>query len=305
MEHTPRVGVVVVTYNRPEHLSGTLAAIHASGWPFASVVVVDNGMSPSARSVVTEWAERLPVEHHQMAENLGPAGGAAFGFKLLLDRDVDYLTWSDDDDAWGGEGSFGDLMEIIQGDSSIGAVGRTGFYWDWHTGKLKRIPDEDLDGPTPVGSLMGGGSVMTVRVDVVRKIGLPRADLFWGFEDIEYALRIARAGYGLVVDGAALLDRRVAANRLGDVGRSSQPRCVMGMREFYDNRNYIAVMRTEYKRYDLILRRIAEVIVKSGTESVRHPRSGLPYAALQARAIVDGIAGRLGRREPPGSRRSA
>lgn len=301
MKANPKVGAVVVTFNRPEKLNLTLKAILGCGWDFAYIFVADNGRSAATEAVVRGWADRLPVDYHAMSDNLGPAGGAAHGFRELIDRGAEYVTWSDDDESFGG-GRFDRLMAVFDQSDRIGAVGRSGYYWSWRTGQLSRVPDEDLSGATVVDCINGGGSQLTVKSEVVEAVGLPRADLFWGFEDIEYSLRIARAGYTLAIDGDGLLSRRAAAGRLGAVSGTSRSRAELGMREYYDNRNYLAVMKGEYSRYDLMTRRIATIVAKAAQELVRHRRAGWPYAALQARAIGDGLRGRLGARVPPENR---
>src|SRR5215211_4500125 len=98
---TPAVDAIIVTFERPESLVECLQSALAQTVSPRSLVVVDNGSPPLARSAIADAqpsSTDLRVLHP--GANLGPAGGYSAGFAHLRERvgNLDWVLLLDDDD---------------------------------------------------------------------------------------------------------------------------------------------------------------------------------------------------------------
>ena len=89
--HTPRVAVVVVTYNSADVLPACLESLRDGGADdvvLTDVVVVDNA-SEDASTEIAKGTDGLPISVVQMTENVGFAAGINAGVTALRDRPPD------------------------------------------------------------------------------------------------------------------------------------------------------------------------------------------------------------------------
>ena len=170
--HRPPMHVVavVVTYKRPE-VARCVRLLRAQTRPPEDILVVDNG--GEARAALADDPDVRIVD---TGENLGPAGGYGVGFASALDMGADKI-WALDDDSEPDRSCLERLLAHHPGTARIlvprqvKPLGWEGFPPSWH-------------GPL-------------IDAEVVRTIGLPRADLFFWAEDTEFYERAAAAGFVL------------------------------------------------------------------------------------------------------------
>jgi GT2 family glycosyltransferase len=95
---TPRVSVVVSSYQRPERLAALFDAIRAQTLDRDAyeLIVVDNGSGPSTASVLRDELARdeLPLRTVRHERTLGPAGGRNSGWRLAR---AELVAFTDDD----------------------------------------------------------------------------------------------------------------------------------------------------------------------------------------------------------------
>lgn len=297
-----KFGSFILTYNRPEHLQRTIGIMLDQTTPPDLLLVVDNGNSEEAASIVQEVADGRVV-YQATGENLGSAGGVAYGMEWLYHRGFDWMHSVDDDNPPPTQDTVQRLQELIarNDDGKLGAVAAFGTRWNWKTGEYDRLPDSALHGDVRVDTL-GGNSHLTVRKEVIAQIGTPEKAFFFGFYDPLYCLRMAQAGWFLMVDGDLMRISREQANRL-DLQRHrsvvpSDPYTAI-WRRYYVSRNYIYRMRRTFDRPDLARRETGKALLRSATSWARGPRYGAHYTHLQMKGVLDGYAGRLGRRVEP------
>jgi GT2 family glycosyltransferase len=285
-------------------LAQTLAALLAQSYPPAWIAVVDNGADAATAEVCRAWPREV-VTYLPMAENLGPAGGAAAGLQAAAAAGYDWIYWGDDDDPPRTRDTLARLAALAAGSGAdVAAVGAVGAVWDWRRGAMVRLADSALHGVVEV-DVIAGGSQLLVRRAVVLSAGTPNAGLFFGFEEPEYCLRLRRAGYRLLVDGELMRVYRTRAGRM-NLAQARVPHLPDRhalWREYYSTRNYIYAMRAEFGRPDLALRQSVRTVGKMGLAFGRGMRYGAAYARQQARGIVDGWRGRLGRTVLPVAKR--
>ena len=107
----PRVGVVIVTWNRKDYVLRLLDSIRRNAYPNWSVLVVDNASSDGSDAAIRRehpWVRclRNPV-------NLGGSGGFNTGLRHYLDEGYDYV-WLLDNDVEVEPGALEVLIETLE-----------------------------------------------------------------------------------------------------------------------------------------------------------------------------------------------
>lgn len=292
-----------VTYRRPELLERTLRIVLSQSRPPRRVLVMDNDPAASALDVAKRLsAEGFLVDHRNLGENRGPAGAAAAALSELHSDGTEWALWIDDDDPPGRHDDLERLLAMIPtAPRPLAMIGAVGHRWSWSTGRVVRTPDVDLvPGPLEV-DYVAGGCQPIINVPAAAAVGYPDARLFFGLEELEFCLRLRRAGYLIVVDGQLMRDRREAAGRL-ELKRHWMPvasEWASPWRQYYSTRNYIFFTRTTFARPDLAASWAFRSLAKAIAGTVRHPRQGVTIAAAQLRGIRDGYLSRMGKTEAP------
>lgn len=244
------------------------------------------------------------IAYESMGANLGAAGGAAAGAARLLEAGYDWIHFVDDDNPPRTPTTLERLCQLIDRypePDGVGAVAGTGSRWDWRRGRHDRIPDAELLGDVDIDTT-GGGQQFIVRREAMAAVGPPEADLFFGFYDPLYCLRIRTAGYRIVIPGEMALESRARAGRLDferkPAFRPRDPEHAI-WRRYYVTRNYIHEMRRTFDRPALARREAFKALARSTTAWFRGPRYGARFTTLELRGILDGYRDRLGRTVEP------
>ena len=174
-----------------------LLSLAAQTRPPDDLVVVDNDADPMTHEIVRTAAPA--AEYVPATENLCPAGGIALGMRRLLERacDRDWLVTLDDDNPPLDDMTLATLCEFAREMSGreplTAAVGWGGARFDRRKGQMVRIDDAELGGAVTV-DYIAGNQFPLYSVAAVRAVGPFRGDLFFGFEELEYGLRLFRHG---------------------------------------------------------------------------------------------------------------
>ena len=292
------VAKFITTFNRPDRLREVVEATLGQTRRPDLLLIVDNGDPVPTRKI----ADTYGVEYHSTGSNVGPAGAAAFALRHLAERGFDWIAWGDDDTPPMTPDTFATLMELAEdAPPDVAGVGAVGARFDWATGEIRRLHDTELVGPVDV-DVIGTGHQLITRASLVDDVGVPDPELFFGFYDPEYCLRIRAAGHRLLVPGELLLEYRKVWNRLGlDVRRSVRPRPQPHQlwRRYYVTRNYIHMMRRRFDRPDLARREAVKAAFRSVMALLRGPRYARAFVPLQLRGVIDGYRSRLGRSVAP------
>jgi GT2 family glycosyltransferase len=191
-ESEERVGVVVLTHDRPWELARTLERMLALP-ERPPVVVVDNGATADG-----ELGARFPgIEVLRLPRNLGAAGRNA-GAAMLT---TPYVAFCDDD-SWWAPGALCRAADLLDGDPRLGLV----------TGKVLVGSDERIDptctemarSPLPAAPDLPGRAVLgflcaatVVRRRMFLRVGGFESRFFLGGEEALLAIDVAAAGYAL------------------------------------------------------------------------------------------------------------
>ena len=296
-----RVFAVLPTYRRQLLFAEMLRKVLDQDRPPDWIVIVDNESNDETEAISQRFRMTQPDRpwiYLRSPENLGSAGGWAYGMEAVLEHanDQDWiLTLDDDNPPENAEllRRMFDFAEIQrQADPHLGAVGVVGARFNWWTGNLVRVRDEELSGPVSV-DYVGNGHMAMYSVRLIREIGPFRGDLFFGHTEVEFGLRLRRAGYRVLAHGDVWKQRRIRKNKIG-IKRKPRRTCEIHWRKYYVTRNYIAMM-LQFGRLDLALKRaLIQVVVKPVATLLVSPRRAYYGWRLGLRAAWDAFRGKMG-----------
>jgi rhamnopyranosyl-N-acetylglucosaminyl-diphospho-decaprenol beta-1,3/1,4-galactofuranosyltransferase len=220
---SPRVFIVITTFNRAEYLRELLDSISGLQPAPAGVVVVDNASTDGTAEVLGSLGLPVPVVVERLPVNVGGAGGFAAGIARALAEGADWLWLMDDDvvvlpDALAAFTPWMSRYSCIHG-RRYDHAGEP-FFW-------QHLLNETIGVHLPVrGNVFATSPVfhtnvgcfegMLVAADVVREIGLPDARFFLNGDDTTYGWLISQHYPVAYVDAFVL--RKTRAQRQVDLG---------------------------------------------------------------------------------------
>lgn len=289
-----RLMAVVLSWDRCED---TLACLESLAG--VETICVDNGSQDGSADAV---AGRFPgVELVRNAENLGYAAGNNAGIRRALERGADWV-WLVNNDALVDGGAAAALEEAARARPDAGVLACKVYFAEppdvlWYAGGrfnlllgysgrqagYGRRDDGRFDALRDVGRATG--AAMAVSRAAVERAGLLDEELFAYVEDVEWCLRIRRAGFAVVFVPDARVWHRVSASTGGAGSAASL---------YYDTRNSLVVCE-RYRPLPPPLRglRRASVVGAHLVQAARLPnRREAAAAVLEGRRDFKG--GRLG-----------
>lgn len=297
---------VLVTYRRPAALAITLQRLAQQDRSLDRLVVIDNEASDASRTAVAgARGVTGETEHLEMPENLGFTGGVAAGMRRVLEfaDDGDWIVVLDDDDPVPYANVLSELaafgQRMLERDPRTAGVALHGGRFDWRRGQIARVRDTELHGPVKVDHVAGNG-VPFFRVGAVRDAGTFHAPLFFGLSEIEFGLRLTRAGYSFYAHGDLWLRRRQDSDRLGVDAGPSWRLAPMNWRRYYVLRNSIYMLK-RFDHRETALRVTVVNLAKPMVNLPLTPRLAWRHLLVNLRACRDGWTGRMGRTFEPDS----
>ena len=296
---------VLVTFRRPAALAITLERLSEQDRKLDHLVVIDNAPTDASRAAVSAAAGiATSIEHLEMAENLGFTGGVAVGMRRVLELadDADWIVVLDDDDPVPYATVFSDLERfgerMIAADPKTAAVGISGGRFDWRLARIGASRTPSFMDTWPSTTLPGTRCPSTWRLRSAL-VGPFHAPLFFGLSEIEFGLRLRRAGFALYGHGELWHRRRRETGRFGlDQRRPSRRLAQVNWRRYYVLRNTIYMLR-RFGHPGTAVRVTLIHVAKPIVNIPLDPRLGFRHLAISLRACRDGWTGRMGRRLEP------
>jgi glycosyltransferase involved in cell wall biosynthesis len=296
---------VLVTFRRPDALATMLEKLADQDRSIDHLFVVDNAPDDRNRALVASYADRgFAATYVPSEQNTGPAGGIRIGMERVLEvaEGGDWVLLLDDDDPpWESDwvGSLWTFAGELDGlDPAVAGVGTGGSRFDRRRGRLVRPADRELEGAVPV-DVIGGNQFPLYRVKAIREVGPFRWDLFFGFDDLEFGLRLRAAGWTMYTLAQIQLERRRRQGRLGLAESPSVAVRAVGWRSYYSLRNLIWICRSQGWRGAALRVSLVHGLAKPAMNLFGQPRQAWQALRLNGRACVDAWRGRLGRTVDP------
>lgn len=289
---------VLVTYHRVSELRASLGALRRQRRPLDRLVVVNNGtpgdldqLADELRFAATDGADVIDT-----GDNLGPAGGIAVGMRRALESasDDDALVLLDDDDPLPDDAVLHELVVALtvgrRERPTLAGVALRGARLDRRTGVLHGA--RPVEGEATDVDYLKSGWAATYSVAAVRQVDVFDASLFFGFDDLEYGLRLRDAGFVLEVhDG-----RR-------DAPAESPPPAAAYRRSpwrtYYTTRNLVVIYRRYGLRSAAARTGFVQGVAKPVANLLRRPRNARVQAHMAIAGLTHALRGRMGRRVEP------
>ncbi|MFN0152027.1 MAG: glycosyltransferase [bacterium] len=200
----PRLSIVVVAYNSAEDLPGCLESIARTTRVPHEVIVVDNASSDGTRALLRERRDVALVESdvnvgYSRAANLGIRRARGEAVVLLNPDTLATPGWDERMLAHvaPGVGAVGPLSNYVAGQQKF-EMHVTLAGGQITIEELARVLAERNAGRTIETKLLIGFCLLITRA-ALDAVGAMDEDLFLGNDDLEYSLRLRRAGFRLVI----------------------------------------------------------------------------------------------------------
>ena len=294
----PLVYVVILNWNKSADTLACLDSVRGQYYENCRVVVVDNGSTVEAvRALETAPRTFILIRN---GRNVGFTGGVNIGIRYAIAEGADYV-WLLNNDARADPSALGLMVAAAEADTRIGLVSpvvrnsdsggvidfaggtfdpykmifemtnKIDVYADW----VKRNPDR----------IWVTGTALLIRAKLAAEIGLFDDRFFAYYEDNDYSVRSAKAGYlNVVVPEAQIL------HESGPPGRATpvkQPYFY-----YYMARNLILLRRKHCGA--LWDARSWMWMLADQLKQVRSLRGNPRYQSAIRAGIADGFLGRFG-----------
>ena len=285
----------VITYQRPTILHETIQKLFSQSCPPEKLWIIDNSEDLLTQKLIKSLNDERLV-YHRVGYNAGPAGGAGIGLTLVSNAGYDWILWGDDDDPPPFPETFEKQFLAIKDSKiqNIGQVGIVGQRFNYHLGKIDRITDFELQNSNllQVDTISGGQCKIVSRI-VIEAGVLPNHNLFYGFEELDFDLKLKRKGFKSIVEGGFFLSLRKRYNRI-DFNRPIYiKKSSAGLkRQYYSTRNLIYILKS-----NRLISALLYQIFKNCLKSLIGFKYGFSYGIENfqniVKGVVDGVSGKL------------
>ncbi len=274
-----RLGGFIITYNRPKILLETIRKLFDQSFPPELLWIVDNSENLETDHAIAGLLDPR-IKYYRMGYNAGPAGAAKKGLELCGAEDLDWIYWGDDNDPPFFEDTFEKLLSIQDANPYCGIIGSVGHFFDRKKGVIKRIQSRLLEKKDCLEvDVVAGGMSMLVNKSVIKSGIFPDEDLFFGFEELDFCLKVSRRGFSILVHCGVFLELRKLHKRT-DFERPLYKKKTNPSREYYSLRNLLMISDK------LTLNAMKSRLIKKWlAKAVYGFRYGIGYGVQNARMI--------------------
>lgn len=235
----------IITFNRPSLIGNTLNQILNQSLSPSIIWIIDNSDNLETRIVISKLTD-YRIRYYHMGYNAGPAGAAAKGFDLCLNDGADWIFWGDDNDPPPNKFVFEELFkmkDLLPSTFKVGQIGMVGQRFNSKKGVISRVRNEELIQPWVMVDNIGGGQSKIINSEVI-KIGVaPNSNLFFGFEELDFDLKMKKKGFSSFVSGPLMLMQRQKYNTLNKKKSKSYIfRDFSNWRALYSHRNLLFIL---------------------------------------------------------------
>lgn len=218
-DQNPRVAIVVINWNGGDDTLACLDSLARVQYSERYVLVVDNASQDGSPERIRACHPEVTLLESQI--NLGFTGGNNLAIKAALQKGADYVLLLNPDTLVSAD-FLEKMVSVGEADPSIGVLGPTIYYhsrpeviWsaggaiDWEHGVARMIGLGEIDrgqyGLEPRAVDFVTGCAMLVKRKALEAAGLLDEGFFAYYEEVEWCVRIRRAGYQIVyVPGATI-----------------------------------------------------------------------------------------------------
>lgn len=284
-----KIGIIIVTYNRLDCLKKCLGALYNLEKLYSKIYIINNNSTDGTEEYLSNINQsEVKINCCTLNENLGGSYGFWYGMKIAIEDGMDFI-WGMDDDAYPQKGSLHAILEACNSFDMNNTALWSNSHSHFNNSSLDKI--QLINSWTFVGFFISS--------TLIRRIGLPRNDLFIFFDDKEYANRIIKSGASIYKINDSIIIHEGALN----ITNNDQyvTRKFMG-------KNYSLQLLPSWKWYYLIRNKI--LISENLNDKVKAIRFGLIMiiksfiirygkTKIMIQALIHGIIGVSGKKVDP------
>lgn len=295
----PKVAVVILNYNNPHDTIECVNSLMRNSYENFEVILIDNGSTDNSVEMLKTLKYRN-LTFIRNEKNLGFAGGCNIGIRHALRSGADYVLLLNNDTVVR-EDFLDSLMEQALKHPDAGVIGPkiyfydesnkiwfAGGYIDWkydgaHVGYGK--PDAgEYNAEKPVEFVTG--CAMLVKREVLERVGLLDSSLFLYQEDVDFCIRVRKAGYKCIYIPYPHVWHKGGAT-------TKERRRMSPLHRYWGTRNKLALFRKNFGRLrfaEVVLREI--LVVTPILILLYAHRRHFDLIPAQLRGIIDGLKGK-------------
>jgi GT2 family glycosyltransferase len=267
---SPSVAIILVNWNGYEYSRQCLESLRLCTYRHFKIILIDNASHDnSGKKLAEEFPE---VIFHQNNSNLGFTGGNNVGLKLALASDFEYSLLLNNDTIV--EPNFLEqLINYMEDNDTCAAVQPKIFYLHnkallWNAGGkfhswigISRTIGLGKSDSAKYANIQStdwiSGCCMLIKNSVVEQVGLLDENFFAYYEDVDWSLRIRKAGYHLTYIPQSTIYHAAGASVKRDI-RINEGN-LNPVIHFYDTRNHLYLLRKHHKGFKLFINLIFQL----------------------------------------------
>lgn len=189
----------IMTFERANILPKTIKILLKQTYPPEEILIVDNSESYDTYNL---WKKlnNEKISYHSMGFNAGPAGAAHFALGHLTKKGYDWIFWGDDDDPPENEKVLEYLLNLAVVTPNTGIVGSRGGKFIKNRARTRNFYNKELNGVMDA-DYIAGNQMMIVNAKVVKEGILPTKKLFFGFEELDFCLKVKENNFRVIFNG--------------------------------------------------------------------------------------------------------
>lgn len=213
---------IIVNWREPHMTLRAVDSLLSQSIKLDRIIVVDNGSGDDSSNILADALQQYDsCDLIELPENLGFGGGNNAALRILLDMGFDTI-WLFNNDAIADKKCHEELLQTMNSDAQIGAVGSTindskhpdssaiGHYFDLKSLTAKMLYDEGTLNQKPYAWVTAAS--LYLRGDALRKAGIFDEGFFMYWEDVDLCMRIKKAGYSLSVAQNAIVEHEAGTS---------------------------------------------------------------------------------------------
>lgn len=244
----PKVSVVLINWESFEDTSECIESLKREEYDNLEIMVVDNGSTDDSKQKIRENYDGITLVESE--SNRGFPGGNNLGINEALNNGSEYVfVLNNDTKLHESRDSIRTLVETHTRNPNAGVISplilnyydedkiwfsegvikpNRGEFKHRHMGKnAEIIPRDEL-----IENEWVSGCAMMIKSTVFDDVGLMREDYFITNSDVEFSLRVRKAGYSLLTEPKSVIYHKQAASQSSDFQLS-----------YYSSRNKRRLMR--------------------------------------------------------------
>lgn len=255
---TPSVAIILVNWNGYEFTSACINSLLKISYPNYKIILVDNGSQDKSGTRLKKEFDDITLI--SLKENLGFCGGNNAGMRYAVQNNYDYCLLLNNDTET--EAQFLEhLVEGLNKNPKCAAIQPKIYYMHnkqllWNAGGLY---NSHLGIPSTIGLNKKNkplydesrftdwitGCCILIKTSVIKEIGLLDEQFFAYFEDVDWSLRMRKAGYKLLYEPRSVIYHVAgASSKSSEKNKEGKLNPII---HYYNVRNHLYLIRKHSK----------------------------------------------------------